>query len=79
MGNNTQSFVKIFAQSEGRAADAELSLDESQALVLMLRRLSFSLVDVRGCADDEEQAELMLRAVDKLKDSLVRVGCEPKR
>lgn len=79
MGNSTQTSVKISAQSEGRVADAELNLDESQALALLLRRLSLSLVDVRGCADDEEEADLMLRAVDKLKDALGRVGCEPKR
>lgn len=79
MGNAAPTSVKISAQSAGRIADSELTDLESQALALLLRRLSLSLIDVRGCADDEEQATLMLNAVDKLQDALGRVGCEPCR
>lgn len=70
------SDVRVIFEIDGCQADAFMSHAETMALAQFVKRLNRS--EVRGCAVDDHEAQLIWAAVVKLQDALARGGYAPR-
>lgn len=65
-------FIRTDAEPQGLV----LSDGEMLALAQLLKRIGWS--DVRGCAVDDDEARVMLRATERVRRALAEVGYAPR-
>ena len=77
MGNRTQyNDIIVIFDVDGNQADAELSHVQTLALAKFFQRLNWS--ELRGCAENDEEAYVIRSAVSKLQDAMARGGYSPR-
>lgn len=68
--------IEVGARVTASTLHVELEREEGWALALLLKRITYS--DVRGCAQDDGEAKIMLNAIQRLQNGLADIGIAPR-